>query len=108
MTGQDALESLSRSFAEKIQHKTEFRDETTCLIAGSNQARCLIAKFSLMLNLFRERSAQRLECVLAGHVSRGESLAAQPSRNNDLQFAPTVWRAPFPALGRTTNNGTRF
>ena len=36
MTGQDAFESLSRSFAEKIQHKTEFRDETTCLIASSD------------------------------------------------------------------------
>jgi NADH-quinone oxidoreductase subunit C len=35
MTGQDALDSLSGSFAEKIQNKTEFRGETTCTIAPS-------------------------------------------------------------------------
>jgi NADH-quinone oxidoreductase subunit C len=36
MTSQDAFESLSRSFAEKIQHKSEFRGETTCGIAPSD------------------------------------------------------------------------
>ncbi len=36
MTGQEALESLSRSFAEKIHNKTEFRGETTCAIAAKD------------------------------------------------------------------------
>jgi NADH-quinone oxidoreductase subunit C len=43
MTGQEALESLSRSFGEKIQSKTEFRGETTYMIAASDLRK--IAKF---------------------------------------------------------------
>jgi len=38
MTSQEALQSLSSSFPEKIQHKTEFRGETTCMI-GANDLR---------------------------------------------------------------------
>jgi NADH-quinone oxidoreductase subunit C len=33
MTGQELLDSLGKSFEEKIQHKTEFRGETTYTIA---------------------------------------------------------------------------
>ena len=36
MTNQEAIESLSRSFPDKIQHKTEFRGETSCTIAASD------------------------------------------------------------------------
>src|SRR5437667_7794901 len=36
MTGQEALISLSKSFGEKIQNKTEFRGETTLTIAASD------------------------------------------------------------------------
>ena len=43
MTGQEALISLSKSFGEKIQNKTEFRGETTLTIAASDLRE--IAKF---------------------------------------------------------------
>jgi NADH-quinone oxidoreductase subunit C len=43
MTGQEALASLSKSFEEKIQSKTEFRGETTYTIAASDLRE--IAKF---------------------------------------------------------------
>src|SRR5438105_7089275 len=43
MTSLEALESLSSSFPEKIQDKTEFRGETTCII-GANDLR-EIARF---------------------------------------------------------------
>src|SRR5256886_559504 len=36
MTGQEVLNSLSQSLGEKIQSKTEFRDETTYMIAASD------------------------------------------------------------------------
>ncbi len=36
MTGQEVLNSLSQSLGEKIQSKTEFRDETTYMIAPSD------------------------------------------------------------------------
>ncbi|PYJ68620.1 MAG: NADH-quinone oxidoreductase subunit C [Verrucomicrobia bacterium] len=36
MTGQEALVSLSKSFGEKIQNKTEFRGETTFTTAASD------------------------------------------------------------------------
>ena len=36
MTGQEALQSLNKSFGEKIQNKTEFRGETTFEIAASD------------------------------------------------------------------------
>jgi NADH-quinone oxidoreductase subunit C len=43
MTGQEALDSLSKSLGEKIQSKTEFRNETTSTIAASDLRE--IAKF---------------------------------------------------------------
>jgi len=43
MTGQEALESLSRSFGDKIQHQNEFRGETTYTIDASDLRE--IAKF---------------------------------------------------------------
>jgi NADH-quinone oxidoreductase subunit C len=43
MTGQEAFDSLSKSFGEKFQSKTEFRGETTYTIAGGDL--CEIAKF---------------------------------------------------------------
>src|SRR6516164_4329718 len=36
MTGQEAFDSLSKSFGEKLQNKTEFRGETTYTIAGGD------------------------------------------------------------------------
>jgi NADH-quinone oxidoreductase subunit C len=36
MTGQELLSDLVESFEEKIQHKTEFRGETTCTITASD------------------------------------------------------------------------
>jgi NADH-quinone oxidoreductase subunit C len=36
MSGQELLSDLVESFGEKIQHKTEFRGETTCTIAASD------------------------------------------------------------------------
>ena len=36
MTREEALDSLGKSFEEKIQSKTEFRGETTCTIAASD------------------------------------------------------------------------
>jgi NADH-quinone oxidoreductase subunit C len=36
MTSQETLESLSSSFSERIQDKTEFRGEATCTIAASD------------------------------------------------------------------------
>ena len=36
MTSQEAIESLSGSFPDKIQHKTEFRGETSCTIAAND------------------------------------------------------------------------
>jgi len=43
MTREEALDSLGKSFEEKIQSKTEFRGETTCTIAASDLRE--IAKF---------------------------------------------------------------
>ena len=43
MTGQEAFDSLSKSFGEKLQSKTEFRGETTYTIAASDLRE--IAKF---------------------------------------------------------------
>ncbi|HEY4257228.1 MAG TPA: NADH-quinone oxidoreductase subunit C [Candidatus Udaeobacter sp.] len=43
MTSQEALESLSKAFEAKIQHKTEFRGETTFTIAANDLRE--IAKF---------------------------------------------------------------
>src|SRR5438094_9950037 len=43
MTGQEVLDSLSKSFGEKIQNKTEFRGETTFTTAASDLRE--IAKF---------------------------------------------------------------
>ena len=43
MTTQDVFNSLENSFGEKLQHKTEFRDETTYAIAASDLRE--IAKF---------------------------------------------------------------
>ena len=43
MTRDEALDSLGKSFGEKIQNKTEFRDETTLTIAASDLR--AIAKF---------------------------------------------------------------
>src|SRR5437667_6653093 len=43
MTGQEALVSLSKSFGEKIQNKTEFRGETTFTTAASDLR--TVAKF---------------------------------------------------------------
>src|SRR5439155_5436144 len=36
MTREEALDSLGKSFEEKIEAKTEFRGETTCTIAASD------------------------------------------------------------------------
>ena len=36
MTGQELFTSLGESFGQKIQHKTEFRGETTYEIAANN------------------------------------------------------------------------
>jgi NADH-quinone oxidoreductase subunit C len=36
MTGQQLLDSLEKSFGEKLQHRTEFRGETTYTIAASD------------------------------------------------------------------------
>src|SRR2546422_6713566 len=43
MTREEALDSLGKSFEEKIQSKTEFRGETTCTIAASDLRE--VAKF---------------------------------------------------------------
>jgi NADH-quinone oxidoreductase subunit C len=43
MTSQEALESLSSSFSEKIHNKTEFRGEITCTISANDLRE--IAKF---------------------------------------------------------------
>jgi len=43
MTREEALDSLGKSFEEKIQSKPEFRGETTCTIAASDLRE--IAKF---------------------------------------------------------------
>ncbi len=43
MTGQEAIESLNKSFEGKLQHRTEFRGETTYAIAASDLRE--IAKF---------------------------------------------------------------
>lgn len=43
MTGQETFDSLSKSFGEKLQRKTEFRGETTYTIAGRDLRE--IAKF---------------------------------------------------------------
>ena len=43
MMAQEMFDSLERSFGEKLQHKTEFRGETTCAIAASDLRE--IAKF---------------------------------------------------------------
>jgi NADH-quinone oxidoreductase subunit C len=45
MTSQEAIESLNKSFAGKLQSKTEFRDETTFTIAAADLVE--IAKFCL-------------------------------------------------------------
>ena len=36
MTSQEAIESVSGSFPDKIQHETEFRGETSCTIAAND------------------------------------------------------------------------
>jgi len=36
MTSQEIFDSLGQAFGEKLQHKTEFRGETTCTIAASD------------------------------------------------------------------------
>ena len=43
MTGQEAFDSLSKTFGENLQNKTEFRGETTYTIAGGDLRK--IAKF---------------------------------------------------------------
>ncbi len=43
MTPQEILDSLGQAFGEKLQHRTEFRGETTCTITASDLRE--IAKF---------------------------------------------------------------